>query len=86
MKLSSKYIVHNTGRDVLLVPTADAAFSGVVKGNETLGTILSLLSEDRSEIDLLHAMAAEYDASEEQLSRDLQKALGELRKIGALDE
>ena len=53
MKLRKEFIVHNTGRESMLVPTADAAFYGVVRGNETLGAILTLLDRDLSEEELV---------------------------------
>ena len=70
----------------MLVPTASADFYGVVKGNEVLGDILSLLGREISEEELVQAMAAQYDAPVDALARDVRKALSELRKIGALEE
>ncbi len=86
MKLKKEFIVHNTGREAMLVPTASADFYGVVKGNEVLGDILSLLGREISEEELVQAMAAQYDAPVDALARDVRKALSELRKIGALEE
>ncbi len=63
-----------------------AGFSGLVKGNKTLGAILELLKKDTSEKEIVAAMKARYDASEEIIARDVKKALAELRKIGALEE
>ena len=38
-----------SGTESLLVPTGGAAWSGLVKGNRTLGVILSLLKEETTE-------------------------------------
>ena len=46
MKLKKEFITHETGTETLLVPTGSAAFAGLVKGNKTLGAILSLLREE----------------------------------------
>ena len=86
MKLKKEFITHDTGTESLLVPTGSAGWSGLVKGNRTLGVILSLLKEDTTEEAVISAMKARYDAPEEIIARDVRKALDELRKIGALDE
>ena len=86
MKLKKEFITHDTGTESLLVPTGSAGWSGLVKGNRTLGVILSLLKEDTTEDAVISAMKARYDAPEEIIARDVRKALDELCKIGALDE
>lgn len=37
MKLNKNFIVHKSGKNTVIVPTDDAGFSGIVKGNNTLG-------------------------------------------------
>lgn len=86
MKLKKDFIARNTATESLLVPTGTAGFSGMVKGNKTLGAILELLKKDTSEAEIIAAMKARFDAPEEIIARDVKKALAELRKIGALDE
>ena len=86
MKLKKEFIAHDTGSESLLVPAGGAGFSGLVKGNKTLGVILDLLKEDTTETEIIAAMSARFDALEAVIARDVKKALTELRKIGALDE
>ena len=86
MKLKKEFIAHDTGSESLLVPAGGAGFSGLVKGNKTLGVILDLLKEDTMETEIIAAMSARFDAPEAVIARDVKKALTELRKIGALDE
>ena len=86
MKLKKEFITYNTDSESLLVPTGSAGFAGLVKGNKTLGAILELLKEETSEAELVAAMKARFDAPEELITRDVEKALNELRKVGALDE
>ncbi len=86
MKLRKEFITHSTGSDSLLVPTGGAGWAGLVKGNKTLGAILELLKTDTSEVEIIKAMCARFDAPETVIAADVQKALTELRKIGALDE
>ena len=86
MKLRKEFITHSTGSDSLLVPTGGAGWAGLVKGNKTLGAILELLKTDTSEVEIIKAMCTRFDAPETVIAADVQKALTELRKIGALDE
>ena len=86
MKLKKEFITHNTDSESLLVPTGATGFSGLVKGNKTLGVILDLLKDDTTEADIVAAMKARFNAPEDIITRDVNKAISELRKIGAIDE
>ena len=86
MKLKSGFIVHSSSNETILVPGGGSEFSGIVKGNATLGEILALLKTDISERELVRAMHSRFEAPEESIARDVKKALAELRDIGALDE
>ena len=89
MKLNPAFIVHQTGKDTVMVPTAAAGFSGVVKGNRTLGDILKLLQTDVTEAEIIAAMKQSCDAPEDIediIESDVRKAIDQLRKIGAIDE
>ena len=65
MKLKKDFISHDTDEESLLVPTGGAGFSGLVKGNRTLGAILALLKEDLTEEELITSMERRFDAPEE---------------------
>ena len=86
MKLKKEFIAQNIGNESLLVPTGEADFAGLVKGNKTMGVILELLQKDTSEAEIVAAMKARFDAPEEIIFRDVRKVLSELRRIGALYE
>ena len=86
MKLKKGFITHDTGNESILVPMGGAGWSGVVKGNKTLGVILDLLKEDTTETAIIDAMKQRFNAPEDVITRDVEKVLSELRKIGALDE
>lgn len=85
MKLNKNFLVHKTGNDTVIVPTGNAAFSGVVKGNQTLGVILDFLKDDTTENYIIEAMAKEYDAPREIIEKDVRDTIIRLRKIGAID-
>ncbi len=86
MKLKSGFIVHSSNNETILVPVGGSEFSGIVKGNETLGEILALLKTDISESELVRAMQSRFEAPEDVIVADVRKAVSELRAIGALDE
>lgn len=86
MKLKKEFILYNAGEETMLVPSGKAAFSGVLKGNETLGAILDLLQADTTEQAIVKAMCGEFDAPEEKIAADVRKVLSTLREIGALEE
>ncbi|MBR6484254.1 MAG: PqqD family protein [Clostridiales bacterium] len=86
MKLSPDFIVHNRGGENLLIPTASSSFSGIVRGNKTMGAIIELLKEETTEEEIVASMLSRFDAPPEKVAADVAKVLAELRKIGALDE
>ena len=86
MKLSKNFILHSANGETMLVPTGKAKFSGIVRGNKTLGAVLELLREETTEDAVVAAMKARFDAPDDVIVRDVGKVLGELRKIGAVEE
>ena len=58
MKLKPEFIIHNAGDEALLVPVGGAPFSGLVKGNKTLGAVLDLLKVDTTEAEIVAALCA----------------------------
>jgi len=86
MKLSSKFLLHKSSGETILVPAGDAGFSGIVRGNDTLGAVLELLKEETTEEGIISALKDRFDAPEGAVEKDVAKVIAELRKIGALDE
>ena len=85
MKLKPEFIIHQSNGEALLVPLSTASFHGIVRGNETLGAILDLLKTDRTEEELVDAMAETYDAPRETIEADVRRVLTKLKDIGAID-
>ena len=86
MKLNKDFLLHNIGGESILVPTGNADFSGIVRGNKTLGAVLELLKEETTEEKIVEAIRIRFVAPDGAVEKDVKKALSELRKIGALDE
>ena len=85
MKLRKEFLAHDTNGKSYLISTSDADFKGIVEGNRTLGIILDLLQTDTTEDQIVSAMLERFDASAEQIRADVQYAVSELRRIGALE-
>lgn len=86
MKLKKEFLLHHTGEETILVATGDAAFSGILRGNKTLGVILDELQKGIGEEELIARLEAQYEADEGEIEKDVRKVIAELRKIGALDD
>jgi len=85
MKLKSNFITHNSSDESYIVPTSNASFSGLVKGNKTLGAIVELLKEETTEEEVVKAMREKFDAPEGAIEKDVKHVIEELTKIGALE-
>ncbi|MCR5294714.1 MAG: PqqD family protein, partial [Lachnospiraceae bacterium] len=75
MKLNKNFITHHSGNEYLLVPTGGADFSGLVRGNRTLGAVVELLKEDLTKEEIVAAMLRRFDAPEDLIAADVEKAL-----------
>ena len=85
MKLKKDFIVHETGKETMLVATGKAKFSGLVKGNKMLGEILSLMKEDTTEEEVARKMREKFDAPAGKIEEDDLRVVTVLRKIGAIE-
>lgn len=85
MKLKDTFMIHEADGESMLISTGAAAFSGVVKGNRTLGMILKLLQNDTTRGKMISTICGQYNVAQEVVEKDVDKALTELRKIGAID-
>jgi hypothetical protein len=86
MKLKKEFLLHSTEKETVLVPTGAADFSGIVRGNRTLGDVLELLGSETTEEEIVSALRERYDAPEGAIERDVSTVLEKLRSIGALEE
>ncbi len=87
MKLNENFIVHSMDGENLLVPTADAKFSGIVRCNESVAVILKALEKGvKNEEELVSALKERFDGDEADMREDVNSTLKKLREIGAVDE
>ena len=85
MKLKQDFVTQEIDGTQYLIPVGGEAFSGVVRGNETVAFLVELLKQETTQEALVDAMAAEYDAPREVLAADVARVLETLRGIGALE-
>lgn len=85
MKLNKDFLLHTIADETVLVPTGKATFSGIVRGNKTLGAVLELLKTDTTEEQIVAAMCAQFDAPQDVIEQDVRRVIDELTKIGAID-
>ena len=85
MTLNKDFLLHNIGEETVLVPTGTAAFSGIVRGNKTLGAVLEQLRTETTEEEIVRALCARFDAPKDVIEKDVRRVIDELNKIGALD-
>ncbi len=85
MKLKQGFMVHEADGISMLISTGTARFSGVVRGNKTFGAILQALQQDVSREELISTICGKYEVSSETVEKDVDKAITELRRIGAID-
>lgn len=86
MKLKQEFIVHHSGEESMLIPMENAGFSGIVTGNTTLGIIFDCMKEDTTEELVVKQLKEKFDDRSGKIESDVKKVLGELRKIGAIEE
>ena len=72
--------------ETLIVPTGRAGFAGVVKGNDTFGTIVRMLQNSTTEDAIIARLQQTYTDPYKQIQKDVQHIVSELRKIGAIDD
>ena len=85
MKLKKEFVIHETAEGLLMI-SVDKKFNGMVRTNGTAASIITLLKEEITFEQIVASMLGKYDVDEQQLRADVEKTLGTLRGIGALDE
>lgn len=87
MKLKGGYISYEADDETILVATGDAVqnFHGLVRLNETASFVLSCLSEEISEKEIVDRMMSEYDGKREDMEEDVKNVLAMLKQIDALE-
>lgn len=86
MKLKEGFVTHEVGGEQILVSTGAADFSGLVRSNATAAYIVDCLKEQTTREQIIEKMLDKYEVSVDVIAADVDKILGKLRSINALDE
>lgn len=88
MKLKDGIVTHFNGEDYIAIATGEAGkiFNGLIRNNKTADYLFQQLKTDQSEEDLVKALLARYDVSEQEACKDVRKFLAVLQEAGLLDE
>ena len=86
MKLKNGFVTHEMGGEQIMVATGDASFPGLVRSNPTAAFLVDCLKQDTTKEAIVEAMLNKYDVTEQVAAADVDKILGKLRSVGALDE
>ena len=85
MKIKEDFISHEVDGEYMLIPTGAENFSGLVKGNATMGAIIDIMREDVTEDQIVDKMLERFDASREVIARDVHTVIEKLSSIGAIE-
>jgi hypothetical protein len=86
MKLKNDFITQEIDDTQFLVPLGHASFNGIVRSNETAAFIVDCLKEETTPERIVDAMCAQYSAPRDVIAADVDRILGKLRGIHALEE
>lgn len=86
MRLKDDFILHNTGEDFVIIATGEATknFNGIIKLNNMGGEIVSFLSNDISEEEIIKAIVEKYEVEYATAKEDILNLLDSLRKAGVI--
>ena len=85
MRLKKDFLSHKSSDETILLPVGGNSFSGIVKGNKTFGAIVDLLKEETTRDQIVTKMKERFEAPEGAIEKDVDRAIAELRKIGAIE-
>ena len=86
MRLKEGFITHESMGEHIMVTAGNATFNGMVRSNRTAGFIIECLKKVTSKEEIIQKMLANFDASREQIEKDVEQILERLHNIGAIDD
>ena len=85
MKLNPDFLTYNSSDESYVVSVSGVSFSGMIKGNKTMGAIIELLKEETTRDQVVEKMRERFEAPEGVIERDVDHVIAELQKVGALE-
>ena len=86
MKTKGTFVLREIAGDYIIVPVGESAmeFNGMITLNEIGVFIWKLLQEEHSYDEILHTILNEYDSTEEQVRKDLDDFLEQMREANLI--
>lgn len=88
VKVSDQFILRTIADENLLIPVGDAAISvkGLIALSQSGALLYNKLKDGCSRDDLVAALTAEYEVSEDEAARDTDAFLNQMRQLNMLVE
>lgn len=88
MKVNKKFIFRKVAKEHLLIPIGEMALKvkGLVAMSESGSLLYKMLQEECTRDDLIAALLAEYDVSDEIAAQDVDAFLNQMRQLDMLVE
>lgn len=85
MKIKESFVTHKNKDDYMMID-ASGKFAGLIHSNATTAFIVDCLRNETTREDIIAKMLDKYDATEAEVSEAVDKVIGALNSIGAIDE
>lgn len=86
MKLNRNFIKHTMDGQTLIVPTSDADFHGLIRGNKTVEVIVDCLERGATEEEIVNTLCERFDGDREMIRADVADVIRRLKEIGVIDD
>lgn len=85
MKIKKSFVTHKNKDDYMMID-ASGKFAGLIHSNATTAFIVDCLRNETTREDIIAKMLDKYDATEVEVAEAVDKVIGALNSIGAIDE
>lgn len=87
MKLSDKFLTHNTNGENYMISIGDTKFKGMIKNNDTASFIIECLKEKTTEENIVDRILNEYEGVDRNtVEKDVKNIMEKLYEIGAIED
>lgn len=88
MKIKEGFVMREVAGQALVVATGKASqsFNGMIKLNSTAKDIWNLISEGKSESEIISALCEKYDVTEQKATADTSSIIEKMRSAGVFED
>ena len=86
MKLKETFVTQQIDDTYVMLDTEKSVFNGIINGNKSAGFIVECLKEEVTKEEIIEKMLNKYDAPVDIITEDVNKIIGTLKKLGAINE